>query len=69
MSATQMYPSLWEGFPWFMKTGKVLITAAAAHQLYQVSSWLIYPLGKSIILVIGESPTTNTMILVMEDGY
>ena len=26
--------------------------------LYQLSSWLICPLGKSIILVIGESPTT-----------
>ena len=26
--------------------------------LYQLSSWLIYPLGKSFILVIGESPTT-----------
>ena len=24
--------------------------------LYQLSSWLLYPLGKSIILVIGESP-------------
>ena len=32
--------------------------------LYQLSSWLIYPLGKSIILVISESPTTCIYIYI-----
>ena len=43
----------------YTKTSKVLImVAAAALLLYQLSSWLIFSLGKSIILVIDESPTT-----------
>ena len=39
----------------YTKTGKVLTTAAAA--LFSTS--LVIDLGKSIILVIGESPTTD----------
>ena len=31
--------------------------------LYRLSSWLIYPLSKSIILVIGESPTIIIIII------
>ena len=42
----------------YTKTGKVFTMAAPAALLYQLSSWLIFSLGKSIILVIGESPTT-----------
>ena len=30
--------------------------------LSQLSSWLIFSLGRSIILVIGESPTTSTLL-------
>ena len=35
----------------------------ARCSLYQLCSWLIYPLGKSIILVLGESPTTIITII------
>ena len=60
MSATQMYPKISEeGFlgSTYTKTGKVLTTTATAT--LQLSSWLIFSLGKSIILVIGVSPSTD----------
>ena len=61
MSATQMYPSLWGGFPWFnVHEDRQGAYYSCYFPLYQLSSWLIYPLGKSIILVIGESPTKFT---------
>ena len=46
----------------YTKTGNVF-TIASSLPLYQLSSWLIYPLGKLIILVIGESPTTLSIYL------
>ena len=59
MSATQMYPSLWGGFPWFnVHKDRQGASYNCCCSPYQLSSWLIYPLGKSMILVIGESPTT-----------
>ena len=62
MSATQMYPSLWGGFPWFNvhEDRQGAYYGCCCSPLYQLSSWLIFSLGKSIILVIGESPTTYT---------
>ena len=63
MSATQCIQVSEEGFlgSMYTKTGKVLNTASAAL-LYQLSSWLIYPLDKSIIVVMGDSPTTLTLL-------
>ena len=63
MSATQTYPKVSEeGFlgSTYTKTGKVITTAVVAA-LWSTSSDLgLYSLlGKSIILVIGESPTTH----------
>ena len=62
MSATKMYPQLSEeGFfgSTYMKTGKMLTTSCCCRSLlYQLSSWLIFSLGKSINPVIGESSTT-----------
>ena len=55
-----MYPSLWGGFPWFnVKEESEGAYYSCYFPLYQLSSWLICPLAKSIILVIGESPTTH----------
>ena len=38
-----------------------MASRSATQQMEKLSSWLIYPLGKSIILVIGESPTTVSL--------
>ena len=56
MSASQMYPNLWGGFPWFSihEDSQGVYYGCGCSLLYQLSSWLIYPLGKSIILVIGD---------------
>ena len=65
MSATQMYPSLWGGFYWFnVHEDRQGADYNCYSLLYQFSSWLIYPLGKSIIVVIGESPTTILNIYI-----
>ena len=65
MSATQMYPSLWGGFRWFSvhedRQG-AYYGCCCRSLLYQLSSWLIFSLGKSIILVRGESPTTHIYV-------
>ena len=42
---------------WFLY---IWMPTTAAAPLYQLNSWLIYPLGKSIIVLIGESLTTST---------
>ena len=46
--------NLWGGFPWF----KVHEDRQGAYLLSKFSFWLLFSLDKSIILVIGESPTT-----------
>ena len=55
MSATQMYPSLCGGFPWFnvYEDRQGAYYSCYSSLLDQLSSRLIYP------LVIGESPTTD----------
>ena len=46
----------------YTKTGKGdYYSSYYCSPLYQLSSWLIFSLGKSIIVVISESPTTVTL--------
>ena len=62
MSATQMYPRLCGGFPWFNvheDMQDAYYSYCCCSLLYQLSSLLIFSLGKSIMQVIGESPTTE----------
>ena len=63
-----MYRSLWGGSPWFNvhedRQG-AYYSCYCCSLLSQLSSRLIFSLGKSIILVIGESPITVFLFVLI----